>query len=70
MQDWKLPYHEDVEEEINQYADRLGLSTGELLALAREVTGCARLRTIDRLTMDQRIVLIQLLASLPCEMAA
>lgn len=49
---------------IQQYVDRLRLSQGDLLALAREVTEDATLRTIDNMTEVQTNNLIQLLAFL------
>lgn len=40
--------------ELDRLVDELGLSQGELLALAREVAGRATLRTVDRLTGGER----------------
>jgi hypothetical protein len=49
---------------IEQYVDRLRLSPGDLLGLAREVTENAALRSIDNLTEIQTTNLLQLLAFL------
>ena len=65
----KLQYDSYVDQEISRYVDRLRLSRGELLALAREVAEDAGLRTIDDLTMHQRLALVRLLASLEASCA-
>lgn len=43
---------------IIELADQLHLSQGQLLAIAREIADGDSLRTIDRLTQDERRALI------------
>lgn len=52
------------QQELEDLANELGMSDGELLKLAREVTGHGTLRPIDRLSNQERKLLLAELQSL------